>query len=207
MTRYLLLLLVGLGLLSTPSMMPSAWSQDEDDDEAEIEIEEEPDDEEETRKKNVGLGGAGKNPLDDENAPKVKLSLQEQINKAIKQGVKWLKSAQNKDGSWDPCFATHSYETGKDVGKRYRDEMGPTIWAIYTLSKCGVKRKDPVIKKGLKYVYSQTEHLWDETATGKGQIGGRSELQRPSRTTPRTMSTYEVAALIMMIESVYESSA
>lgn len=208
MTRHLLFLLLGIGLLWTPL----ALSQ-EDDEESEIEIEDAPsaedeEEEERTRKKNAGLSGQGGNPNDDPNAPKVKMSLQQKINHSIKLGVKWLKSEQNKDGSWDPCFATRSYKTGENVGKTYRDEMGPTIWALYTLAKCGVKKKDPVMKKGLKYVYKQTEYVWDDVgASGTTQFGGGKTLQKPSRTAPRKMSTYEVSALIMMIEAVYQGSA
>jgi len=212
MTRHLLLLsLLVLALFATPALLPLALSQD--DGESEIEIGEAPpkageDDEEKTRKKNAGLAGQGENKDDDPNAPKVKLSLQQQINRAIKLGVEWLKSAQNKDGSWDPCWASRDYSTGQDIGKKYRDEMGPTIWALYTLAKCGVKKSDPVMKKGLKYVFDQTEFLWDEMgSSGTQQFGGGTELQHPSRTSPRTMSTYEVAAVIMMIEAVYEGSA
>jgi len=200
--RRTFLLLLGLLVL-----VPFALSQ-----ESEIEIAEPPaegaDDEEETRKKNVGLAGGGQENGDDANAPKVKIPLQKQINDAIKRGVKWLKSAQNKDGSWDPVTASRDYATGKDIGTRYRDEMGPTIWSIYTLAKCGVKRRDPVIRRGLKYVFKETEYLWDDgLASGETKFGGRTELQNPSRMNPRTMSTYEVAALIMMIEAVYEGSA
>ena len=148
MTRYLLLFLLGLGLLRAPLLIQTAVA--EDDDESVIEIEDEPtqdEEDEETRKKNSGLAGGGKRDDGDANAPKVKRSLQEQINLAIKAGVKYLKSVQNKDGSWNPVFANREYGTGKDIGKSYRDEMGPTLFALYTLAKCGVKKSDPVMKK------------------------------------------------------------
>ena len=160
-------------------------------------------DEEETRKKNTGLSGGGKKNTDDRNAPKVKMSLQQRINAAIKAGVKWLKKKQAKDGSYPPVTANRDYKTKKDIGKRYRDELAPSAWAIYTLAKCGVKRTDPSIKKGLKYIMDQTKYLWDELgAPGTTEFGGRATLQTVDRKRPRTLTTYETAAIIMMIEAV-----
>ncbi|MHC4954175.1 MAG: prenyltransferase/squalene oxidase repeat-containing protein [Planctomycetota bacterium] len=215
MTRYLLLLLLGLGLLRAPLLIQTAFA---DDEESEIEIGEDPkeedepteDDEETTRKKNAGLAGGGKRDDGDPGAPKVKMSLQQQINAAIKKGVAYLKSVQNKDGSWNPVYANREYGTGKDIGKSYRDEMGPTLFAMYTLAKCGVKKTDPVMKKAMKYVMKETEYLWDELggSTTKDQARARSKnLQKSTRKTPRVMSTYEVASMILMIEAVYQGSA
>jgi hypothetical protein len=174
--------------------------EDEEDDEEELEKQ---------RKKNAGLAGGGGGRNDDANAPKVKMSLQQQINKAIKAGVKYLKTAQAKDGSFPSVTANRDYKTGKDLGTRYRDELGPTAWAIYTLAKCGVKKNDPAIRKGMKYIFDQTKYMYDEMGQGmgQGQFGGRPERQKVDRKFPRTTSTYEVAAIIMMIEAVYTKSA
>ena len=43
---------------------------------------------------------AGTGRGDDAFAPKIKGSLQAAVNKAIKNGVAWLKKRQAKDGSW-----------------------------------------------------------------------------------------------------------
>lgn len=216
MTRFTLLLAL-LGLIGAPfvsNVLPgTVVFADDDDEDSGIEIEEAPPPEsadeeaERIRKKNAGLAGQGGNPNDDPNAPKVKMSLQQQINFAIKNGVKWLKGHQNKDGSWDPVHANRRYGSDEDIGKQYRDEMGPTIFALYTLAKCGVKKTDPVMKKGLKYVANQTKFMWDEIPTsGKGKRDS-TKLQQPTSSNPRQMTTYEISALIMMVEAVYEGSA
>ncbi|MEM8883568.1 MAG: prenyltransferase/squalene oxidase repeat-containing protein [Planctomycetota bacterium] len=200
MKRFLILsLLFGLGAFA----ISPVFSQSDDDEEAEIEIEETPEEEEEPAppRRNGGRQANG----DDPGAPKVKIPLQQQINKAIKDGVLWLRKNQNKDGSWDPTWASREYGTGKEIGKTYRDEMGPTFFALYTLAKCGVDyKKDRYMKRGLKYVFKETEFLWDEMG---GQSPDRKKLQESTRKTPRIMSTYEVAASIMMIEAVYTGSA
>ena len=63
-----------------------------------------------------------------------KAQLQQQINKAIKDGVVWLKKAQRKDGSWGPVVANRVYGQKKAGGDRNRDETGPTAFALYTLA-------------------------------------------------------------------------
>ena len=142
MTRYLLLFLLGLGLLQAPLLLRAALA--EDDDESVIEIEDEPTQDEEdeaTRKKNSGLAGGGKRDDGDLGAPKVKISLQQQINKAIKEGVKWLKKAQRPDGSWAPPTANRKYGTKQIIGDTARDFTSSTAFALYCLAKCGVSKK------------------------------------------------------------------
>ena len=194
-----------------------AQDGDGDEDDPEIEIgegdgggdltEEDEDELEKIRKKNSGLAGGGRQDDGDDFAPKVKASLQEQINKAIKAGVKWLKKKQAPDGSYPPVTASRDYKTKKDIGKRYRDELAPSAWAIYALAKCGVKKSDPVLKKGMQYIFDETQYVWDTSGKGKGQFGGHSQRQQPSRANPRTLTTYEAAAIVMMIEAVFEQSA
>jgi len=208
MTRYLLLLLLGIGLLQAPSLLPSSLAQDEDDDDEEssIEVEDEPGDdgydEEETRKKNAGLAGGGKRDDGDANAPKVKLSLQQQINKAIKDGVAWLKKSQRKDGSWGPVVANRTYGSKTAGADRNRDETGPTAFALYTLAKCGVKKSDKSFKKGLKWLKDQTMVTFDMTGNKN-----KDNLGRPTKTPLRNLTTYEHAAIIMLIEAMNEKSA
>ena len=211
-TLLLLFLCLALQPVMTPAVAQDGGGcteiESSDDDTSEEE-------EEKQRKKNEGLAGGGAGKKDDANAPKVKLSLQQKINNSIKSGVKWLKAKQAKKnqedglkGSYPSVTANRDYKTKKDIGKRYRDELGPTAWAIYTLAKCGVKRTDPVIKNGVKFLMDQTKYMWDELgAAGKTAFGGRDGRQKPSRKSPRTVTTYETAAIIMMIEAVYEQSA
>jgi len=206
MTRYILILLLGLGLLQAPTLLSPAFAEDEDDDESSIEVEEEPGDdgydEEETRKKNAGLAGGGKRDDGDPNAPKVKISLQQQINKAIKDGVAWLKKAQHKDGSWGPVVANRTYGSKEAGADRNRDFTGPTAFALYTLAKCGVKKSDKTFKKGLKWLKAQTMVTFDMTGNKN-----KDNLGRPMKTALRVLTTYEHAAIIMLIEAMNEKSA
>ncbi len=215
--RRTLILLLALGVFLQPISSP-VWAQEEDDG---IEIEEndgkggDPSgkgkyDAEETRRKNSGLAGGGPQDDGDAHAPKVKLSLQQQINKAIKDGVEWLKKRQGKDGSWGPVRANRRYGESKASGNYIRDELGPTAWSVYTLSKCGVPAKDPVVRKGLKFISDQTRYVFDEMG---GKAAKRDDLgkdglgqQRVAQSSPRALTTYESAAIILMIEAAYQRS-
>jgi len=161
---------------------------------------------EETRRRNAGLGGQPESG-DDPNAPKVKIPLQKQINTAIENGVEWLEKAQGKDGSWGPVRANSVYGKPDVRGDFVRDELGPTAWAVYTLAKCGEKRSSPAIRKGLKFLAEETKYVFDV-------MGGKPERDpashghvNVSRRAPRALTTYESAALVLMIEAVYEGSA
>jgi Squalene-hopene cyclase C-terminal domain/Prenyltransferase and squalene oxidase repeat len=215
-----------------------AVAQDGGDDDSGIEVSEDPKpgeekpappddgyDEEATKKKNAGLAGGGEQDDGDPNAPKVKADLQTRINEAIQRGVEALKAMQDKDGSWGPVRATRSYD-GTREGNFVRDELGPTAWAVYTLAKCGVKKTDPAIDNGLKYIANNTKFVFDviggkpKEATpppGKGKKPGagkdkdkdepENRQRNISQSNPRTLTSYESAAIVLMIEAVYESSA
>jgi hypothetical protein len=184
-----------------------------DDDDTTIEVAEddeaEPDiddgyDEEATRRKNEGLAGQGRPDKGDKGAPKLKATLQQRVNEAIKKGVKWLRKSQLKDGSWGPVRANSVYGKPEVRGDFVRDEVGPTAFAIFTLAKCGVKKNDRAIKRGLQWLQMRTLKAHDvmggpapqRDETTHGQVGGNYAL-----------STYESAAIVMMIEAVYERSA
>jgi len=165
-------------------------------------------DEEETRRKNVGLAGGGAGDDDDANAPKVKADLQTRINEAIKSGVEWLKDAQDKEGSWGPVRANTKYDDPSAHGDYVRDELGPTAWAVYTLAKCGVKKTDPAILKGMRWIEKNTEFVFDVMGGEAAEKDAASNQQKNvGRTRPRALTTYECAAIVMMIEAVYEGSA
>jgi hypothetical protein len=212
-----------------------AQDGDGDEDDPEIEIgegdgggdltEEDEDELRKIRKKNSGLAGGGREDDGDADAPKVKLSLQTRINKAIKKGVAWLKRAQLKDGSWGPVRANSHYGDNKGKGKPrqpkkkpkpgvwpyIRDPSGPTSWSIYTLSKCDVKKTDPVIKKGYKWLHSGRKML-AEGASERGQTGqtwgpGKAWDVTGDKSRHYSSSTYESASLVMMIEAMNERSA
>ncbi|HEX5136330.1 MAG TPA: prenyltransferase/squalene oxidase repeat-containing protein [Planctomycetota bacterium] len=198
-----------------------AIAQDGGDDDSGIEVSEDPKpgeekpppkddgyDPDETKKKNVGLAGGGEENDDDPNAPKVKGDLQTRINEAIAKGVEALKKMQDKDGSWGPIRATQKYDNPNEKGDFVRDELGPTAWALYTLAKCGVKLKDPVMKKGLQWIGANTEVVFDVVG-GKpdADASGAQKGAGKKKGTPRSLSSYESAAIVLMIEAIYQESA
>jgi len=188
---YLSLLLVCLVLQPVIAQDGCGCDDDDDDDGcSEIEI-------------GCGDGGApsrpkddefGPDPEDDPNAPKVKLTLQQRINKAIEDGVAWLKRNQKPDGDWGPLWGSQDY-SGKRFDKpRASQHSGPTSLTLYTLSKCGVSKKDKTIRKGYK---------WLQDKYRKGQIW-TARNGKPEQ--GWSMTTYEIAALIMALESIHERS-
>ena len=152
------------------------------------------DDEETRRKKNVGLAGQGKGDEGDPDAPKVQADLQTRINKAIEAGVKWLEERQDKDGSWGPVKGNRLYGSDEVVDME-RDRTGPTSFAIYTLSKCGVKSTDSTIKKGLK---------WLEHTKLAHDVFGKEEVRGDATA---ILTTYESASIVLMLEALHERSA
>jgi len=164
-------------------------------------------DEEETKKKNAGLAGGGAQDEGDPDAPKVKADLQTRINAAIASGVEALKKLQDKDGSWGPVRANTKYDDPSAHGNFVRDELGPTAWAVYTLAKCGVKKNDPAIQKGLKWIEKNTEFVFDVMGGQPEQDKDTNAQKNVSRKSPRSLTTYESAAIVLMIEAVYEGSA
>ncbi|MHC4163212.1 MAG: hypothetical protein ACYSUM_13875, partial [Planctomycetota bacterium] len=163
------------------------------------------------RKKNSGLAGGGEADDDDDFAPKVKRSLQTRINEAIKKGVAWLKKRQGKDGSWGPVTANRKYGEKKQSGKYIRDPTGPTSWAIYTLSKCGVKKTDPVIKKGHKWLQTGRKPLAsgssEQGLTGQTWSAGKAWDVTGDKSRHYSSTSYESASLIMMLEAMHTRSA
>ena len=208
-TLLLLFFCLALRPVTTPS-----WAQDgcgcgcteievgEDDDD------DEDDEAEKQRKKNAGLAGGGKGGKGDAFAPKVKMSLQQKINKAIKAGVKWLKQRQDKDGSWGPVLANRKYGEKKASGERMRDPTGPTSFAMYALAKCGVKRSDEAIKKGLAWLHGKARPANKNGKPGAPkQWGAGKAWDVTADKRHYTSTTYESAAVIMMLEAIHTGSA
>jgi hypothetical protein len=132
---------------------------------------------------------------DDPGAPKVKRTFQQEINAAIERGVVWLKKKQRKDGSWGPCVGNRSYVDPNDRTERECHKSGPTTFALYTLAKCGVPKKDPAVRRGytwLKRRYRKSQR-WN-TGAGDGVDAIR-------------MTNYEVSSLILMLEAMHQRSA
>jgi hypothetical protein len=195
-----------------------AVAQDGGGDDSGIEVSEDPKpeeqkpqdggyDAEEQKRKNAGLAGGGQEDEGDANAPKVKADLQTRINQAIERGVAWLKQRQDKEGSWGPVKATTFYGDKSKTGDFVRDELGPTAWAVYTLAKCGVKKTDPAIDNGLKSIAKRTEFVFDVIGIKPNDPDPTTlEQKNIGKKNPRNLTTYESAAIVMMIEAVYQQS-
>lgn len=137
-----------------------------------------------------GLAG-GDEEKGDANAPKVARTLQDRINAAIEKGVEWLKKKQATDGSWGPCTFNRHYGEKGPSGNYTGHPTGPTSFSVYTLAKCDVEMKDPVVQKGLKWLRDRTVQTFDNTGDN----------------TKTNLSTYETASILMMLEAVYHRSA
>ncbi len=117
-----------------------------------------------------------------------KITFVEEVNRAIEQGVSWLRAKPRLFQLGDAQAAHWGLVKGEKIygggdGPQYRHPAGPTALALYTLLKCGVEPKDPVITEGfhwLKAVHAITEEndgqnapqfSWHHT-----QAGGSYEL-------------------------------
>ncbi len=77
-------------------------------------------------------------------------------------------------------------------GSRVKDPRchptGPTSFALFTLAKCGVTRKDPAMKRGYAWIRKQTKNA-----------------TRTERTTDGlAYDSYESASIILMLTAMYE---
>jgi len=130
-------------------------------------------------------------------APVLKVPSQEEIDQAVERGVAWLKKAQLDDGSWKaPSSMVKSSSSGKAYESPH-DYTGSTAFALYCLARCGVSKKDKVFKKGLTWLKRETLVVYD--MTGDKDI---DHLGRPVKKQLRTLTTYESAAILMLIEAM-----
>lgn len=79
----------------------------------------------------------------------------EQVNKAIAKGVSWLSKKQESSGSWGEIRASSIYGGGQ--GTAYGHPAGCTALALYTLLKCKVMAKDPIIRRGFDHIEKRWE--------------------------------------------------
>ncbi|MFV1959687.1 MAG: hypothetical protein ACC662_09790, partial [Planctomycetota bacterium] len=109
-----------------------------------------------------GKDDAGKDPLGDDDEPgdffdSPTSFTPQQAAKAIARGVAWLEKNQLGDGSWGPIVGNHSYGGGNSQGQGYTHPAGSTALAVYTLLKCKVKLKNPVVRKGFDFLRKRHE--------------------------------------------------
>ena len=129
-----------------------------------------------------GEAGAAKKPA----AP----SFATQVNGAIDKGVAWLKKSQQKDGSWGPCVASTDISyNGSRVKDRRCHPTGPTSFALFTLAKCGVPRRDPVMKRGVAWIRKQVKRVFTTQVTADGL----------------NYDCYESSSIILMLTAMYDA--
>jgi hypothetical protein len=73
-----------------------------------------------------------------------------QVNTAIDKGVAWLRKKQQRSGSWGEVKAAGVYGGGE--GTAYGHPAGPTALALYTLLKCKIESRHPIVKRGFDYI-------------------------------------------------------
>ncbi len=74
----------------------------------------------------------------------------QQVNKAIAKGLAWLRKKQARSGSWGEVKSAGVYGGGQ--GEAYKHPAGPTALALYTLLKCKVSARDPIVKRGFQFI-------------------------------------------------------
>jgi len=88
----------------------------------------------------------------------------EEIDRAIDRGVAWLRKAQKKDGSWDPCVAVGHYGDPNSRERTTCYDLGPTAFSLFALGTCGVDRNDIVIRHGLDWIDSKSRYGYEWTS-------------------------------------------
>src|SRR5207247_5695480 len=73
-------------------------------------------------------------------------TLDADIAKAIDEGVAWLKSKQQADGTWKYC------QCGMKAYAAIDHTAGTTALVLYTLLKCDVPVEDKQVQKGMEYL-------------------------------------------------------
>jgi hypothetical protein len=76
----------------------------------------------------------------------------EQVDKAIRAGVDWLRKNQLDDGSWGEVVGNAAYGGGAMQGRGYTHPAGATALALYALLKCKVPVRDGSVKKGFEFL-------------------------------------------------------
>jgi len=104
--------------------------------------------------------------------------LEKAIDKAITQGVEWLKKQQKSEGH----FGDSSGPTYGGGGNAYHNRPGNCALSLLALLKSDVEPTDPVITKGFKWLY--------DYMLAKGNL----------------RSTYDAGVTLMAIEALYEAT-
>jgi hypothetical protein len=143
--------------------------------------------------------GEEKPPDDGADVP---VSFQEEVNKAIELGVRWLLAkpdlftTRNTDmAHWGLVKGSQIYGGGD--GPQYRHPAGPTALALYTLLKCGVDPEHPVIAKGFNWL-RERHPISDKYDGTHGQAEGWEWSHREGR------GAYELSVQILALTAKYD---
>ena len=109
--------------------------------------------------------------------------LEKAIDKAISQGVDWLKKQQrtDKDPLIDGAWPDSSGPVYGGVGQAYHNRPGNSALALLALLKSDVPPTDPCITRGFKFLYTYMQ--------AKGQL----------------RSNYDRGVCLMALEALYEA--
>jgi hypothetical protein len=146
-------------------------------------------------------GGDPATPPDPDQADD-KVPFVEEVNRAIELGVNWLKAkpkyftvGEAQAAHWGLVKGAKLYDPNQ-TGPQYRHPAGPTALALYTLLKCGVDPKDPVIVEGfhwLKVMHAPTEE-WD----------GQTIQSGFEWTHTQACGSYELSVMILALTAKYD---
>ncbi len=158
-----------------------AFAEEEDADDEDGE-------DEEKREKGSNLGEAG-------------VPFLEQVNRAIEKGTIWLKNKpvffplrKGDAAHWGLIKGSKLY--GGGTGPAYRHPAGPTALALYTLLKCGVSPKDPVIVKGFNWL-KQVHKITPKYDGVEGQGFEWAHIE--------AVSSYELSVMILAYTAKYDT--
>jgi hypothetical protein len=130
----------------------------------------------------------------------IELSFGEQIDKAIDNGVKWLlarptiiQARKVQMAHWGLIKGKRIYGGGEGAG--YPHPAGPTALALYTLLKCGVDPKHPIVEKGFNWL--QEPHTRQAQYDGPAAPGFTWSYIEP-------LGSYELSAVILALTAKYD---
>jgi hypothetical protein len=146
-----------------------------------------------------GAAGEEDEPLDD--GADVQVSFADEINKALDLGVKWLLAKPSLFGTRRADMAHWGLVKGSQIygggdGPQYRHPAGPTALALYTLLKCGVDPKHPVIVQGFNWL--RETHAITEQYDGTSEALGWEWSHRVGR------GSYELSVQILALTAKYD---
>lgn len=190
---YLLPLLLALGLLaSLPAgggLLAPATAEEEGD---------EPN--------KPGSDEKGDEPEEGEDLGESTIGFVDEVNQAIERGTTWLYSKavrfdlskKQRGAFWGHTLGNAVYGGGQMNADawQYSHPAGATAFALYTLLKCGIKPKDPVITEGFNFLREQ--HVFTKKYDGLPHDFGMRFRH------VELAGSYELSAMILAVTARYD---